>query len=156
MVGAGREVGMDSLKRMGLRVARIAMGLIFLGTGLLKLSNLQGFVDSLMGFGIFPDGWIPLLTLMVPLLEVGCGVLLIIGRGTGVGLLAGMMLLLGFSGVLVLARIQGIVVDCGCFGTLDILNWGFWPSLARNVVLIAILTGLYAVHLGERVAGYEE
>lgn len=61
---------------------RIAIGSYFVLAGLRKIDNLQSFIQVVQDFHLLPKQLAPLYGIMVPYLEVGAGVLLILGFWT--------------------------------------------------------------------------
>ncbi|MFG0252988.1 MAG: MauE/DoxX family redox-associated membrane protein [Phycisphaerales bacterium JB038] len=136
-----------------LLVLRLALAFVFLYSGIAKLLDPQEFLFAVKAFKMLPtepDFLITTTTYTVPIAEVLCGVLLVIGLWTrGAALLLGVMLV-GFTIGIFSVLLRGLSIDCGCFG-----QWLpaeiTWFSPLRNLIIFApalILTiwggGLFA------------
>lgn len=119
------------------RLIQIAIGLVFLLSGLLKLSDPASFLLDLEAFPFVPYSLAFATVLVLPWAEVLAAVALIIGR-----LRAGALLMVGlmatvFIAFILLAQAMGIDADCGCFG-----DWLIFPSPLLHVAFNAVLLGL--------------
>lgn len=129
-----------------MRVVQIAIALVFLLSGLLKLSNPQAFLVDMEAFGFIPYTIAFTTALFLPWGEVLAAVALIIGR-----LRSGALLMLGlmtsaFILFLLIAHFMGIDADCGCFG-----EWLVFPNPMVHLAFNAILLGLIAGQLVREV-----
>jgi uncharacterized membrane protein YphA (DoxX/SURF4 family) len=113
-------------------ICRIALGSIFIVSGLLKALDAQGFLAALPYYQI-PDWLVPFGTL-VPPLEVVIGVAFIFGIALRRTSLAAFGMLLFFSAMLLLGISGGELDTCGCFGRL--LEQSPTSALFRNLILI--------------------
>lgn len=108
------------------------LGVIFSYSGFVKLLDSGGFEASL--FTLFvPHYLIPILIWLIPALELGLVVLLILNPRYG--LMAVLSALILFTVIVTLAVLKGSEVSCGCFGTYEAVNWGFY---IRNIILFSI------------------
>lgn len=96
------------------RLLRVALGSVFVFTGIAKLSDISSFAASVGDFGLVYDDLVVPAAWSISLLEVLFGIGLAINiRGGSIGLL----LLLGvFIGTLLYGIGMGLDIDCGCFG----------------------------------------
>ena len=100
-------------------VFRLILGLIFLLSAIGKLVDLQGSVDAVYGFNVFPLAFARFAGLVMPFIELFCALGLLFGVLTRLVSLG--VSLMSISFFLVKAHvlfIQGRQVDCGCFGAL--------------------------------------
>lgn len=117
---------------------RICLGLIFLLAATTKLFDPVYFFASILRFDFFDANFLWIVSLILPYIELLLALCLLSGYLLFPASLLGIWLLLLFSVVLSLARIQGIDVDCGCFGPLPIFS-SFSSQIARNVLMTAAL-----------------
>ena len=97
------------------RLLRTLLGLVFLGTGTVKLMDMAEFSSNLADFGIVLDSFVPATAWLITFAELGVGIgLLASARWSLAG--AVMMLVL-FVSVLAYGIALGLDIDCGCFGT---------------------------------------
>lgn len=121
-----------------LLVLRVALALLFLYSGIAKLFDPQELLFAVKGFEILPaepDLLIVVSTYTVPIAEVLCAVLLLIGLWSRASaLLLGVMLIV-FKIAIVSVLLRGISVDCGCFGKWMPAEVS-WMMLLRNLVIL--------------------
>lgn len=84
--------------------------------GLLKIVDIPSSQRAVLGYEIFSVPIANFIGVVLPLVEIGAGVLLIIGLFTRINAVFFTMLLLGFIGGIVFAWASGKSIDCGCFG----------------------------------------
>lgn len=127
--------------------ARWVVGAVFVYLGLFKVLDPVGFLKLIHPFGVLQAPWLNLTAAVLPWFEIFCGALLILGVKPRAAALVQVVLLVGFTAV-VLARAYAIYraggtqfcaihFDCGC-GTGDIL---ICTKLLENVSLL-VLAGL--------------
>jgi putative oxidoreductase len=125
-------------------LARVALGLVFIYTGYNKAVDPASFLKLMNQYHLFPHHayvWMNFLAIVLPWLEILCGVLLVAGiavRGTAL-LVAGM--LIPFTVVVTMRAIgihntEGtpycqIAFDCGCGTGPENFCWKF----AQNTIL---------------------
>jgi uncharacterized membrane protein YphA (DoxX/SURF4 family) len=96
-------------------ILRTLLGLLFVGTGLVKLMDIPAFISDLGDFGVVLDPLVPATAWFISLVELVTGVGLLVNlRGS---LLAALTMLVVFVGVLTYGIAIGLDIDCGCFGT---------------------------------------
>jgi uncharacterized membrane protein YphA (DoxX/SURF4 family) len=98
---------------------RWILGLIFLLSAIGKLVDLQGSVDAVYGFNVFPLAFAHFAGLVVPFIELFMSLGLLFGVLTRLAALGASLMSIAFF--LVKAHvllIQGRQIDCGCFGAL--------------------------------------
>ncbi|MFQ6109337.1 MAG: MauE/DoxX family redox-associated membrane protein [Candidatus Aminicenantales bacterium] len=98
---------------------RLTAGGVFIWAGLLKILDPLGFAQDIANYRMFPQGVSFFLALILPWIEVLCGVFLIFGilRQASAFLLS--LLLVSFLLLIASAIMRGIDIDCGCFGRLS-------------------------------------
>lgn len=122
---------------------RLVLGLIFLLSSIGKLVDLQGSVDAVYGFNIFPLAFARFSGLVVPFIEGLMALALLFGVVTRLAALGASIMSIAFF--LVKAHvllIQGRQVDCGCFGALmstmaSVTIYMDIPMLIMGLVIIA-------------------
>ena len=95
--------------------ARIILGVVFIYASLEKIQNPGGFAQAIYNYRMVPDSLINIMAIVLPWLELICGILIIIGvfvRGSA--LLIGAMLAV-FIIALSSALMRGLDISCGCF-----------------------------------------
>ncbi len=112
--------------------ASVALGAVFLISGVLKVSAPQQWRAQSAGLGVPRP-----VAAVVPFVELVVGALLVtqIARRL-VALVAG-ALLVGFTSLLVLRLAQGRRPPCACFGAWSSKPIG-WNNVVRNAVFLAL------------------
>lgn len=116
-------------------IVRIAVGTVFLYSGIAKLMNVGAFIDTVRQFQLVPEFSLPFFSLALPMVEVLLGILLIIGLWTQAAAFVVSLLLLGFTVVLTNALLTGTAKECGCFGADEALDWS---AVGRDIILLAL------------------
>jgi Methylamine utilisation protein MauE len=114
-------------------VARVVVGVVLLLAGALKLHD-PGWPAAASALGT-PA---PLVPAVAPV-EIALGSLVAVGVATPWSVAAALLLLVGFTGVLVRALLLGTRPVCACFGGMTSRPIGL-VSVVRNLVLIALAT----------------
>ena len=97
-------------------IARLVVGGVLLAAGALKVIDPQSSVASVRAYELVPAwlerpiGW------GLPFLELGLGLLLVLGLFTRTAALVSGLLFVVFILAVVSAAVRGLSIDCGCFG----------------------------------------
>jgi putative oxidoreductase len=123
-------------------VLTLVLGGAFIFAGAIKAWDPVKFAGSVQNFHIL--SW-PLgvrLAFYLPWLEILCGVALIVGwlRSGALAIMSALMVI--FIAASVSARMRGINVDCGCFGSVT-KNLTFSWHLAIDLAMLAGLLALW-------------
>lgn len=124
------------------RALAVLAGAVFVYAGVLKVRDPLQFANDLSNYRIIPWPVGVRLAFYLPWLEIFCGLALIFHRAFAGALAITGALMLTFIGATIWARIQGINVACGCFGTASsnlTLTW----HLVINSSILAILIVLW-------------
>jgi uncharacterized membrane protein YphA (DoxX/SURF4 family) len=128
-------------------IFRVALGGIFLISGLAKISDQVRFLLTLRAFKFFFDPLLPLGAIVLPWLEFLLGFFLLVGLMTRTSALMISALNLVFTAGLLSVVVRGMEVDCGCFGLLA--DWIGLPdqadmkSVVRNLIFAAMGVQVY-------------
>lgn len=115
---------------------RLVVGGVFIWAGVLKILDPLEFAQNIANYRVVSRDISFFLALVLPWLEVLCGILVILGicRSASSLLLSGM---LGIFLVLITVTIlRGLDVDCGCFG-----------SIGRHVDYRLLLTDIVLLYM---------
>jgi methylamine dehydrogenase accessory protein MauD len=111
---------------------RVALSAVFGTAGVTKLLDRRGTEDAVKNFGA-PESLAPVLSIVLPIVELAIAVGLLFVKTTRAGALAA----LGILGLFVVAiginLARGRTHDCHCFGQLYSRPLG-WPTLMRNLI----------------------
>jgi len=116
-------------------ILRLVLGAVFVYAAWTKLREPWAmFAISIDSYQVLPSWAVELAARWLPWFELLLGVLLIAGLVRRPAMLSTSLLLLVFFGLMVKALIQGMDIDCGCFGPGERLSW---ITLLRDGVLLA-------------------
>lgn len=125
-------------------IARIFLGLVFIGSGVIKVADLDSFSKGIEAFAILPPEFCYPFAVVISFAEIifGSGLVADI-KGS---LLAIFLMLLVFVMVLSYAIFMGYDIDCGCFGPEDPeaeVFSGLKSSLFRDLCMAVQVLYLY-------------
>lgn len=124
------------------RMLAFAAGAVFVYAGGLKLLDPVGFASDISNYQILPWAVAAGLAFYLPWLEVFCGLALIFHRlfDGALFLTAGLMFV--FIAATISAKVRGIDVACGCFGSAS-SGLSFTWHLLLDLGLLGILIALW-------------
>ncbi|HKQ98646.1 MAG TPA: MauE/DoxX family redox-associated membrane protein [Candidatus Polarisedimenticolia bacterium] len=155
---------MPRLLRLGAHAARIALGLIFLAAGVLKMADVAEFAHQIAGYGIFGKGFAAIAAPAMIALETTLAVALLVGWRTRMAAILIGALLVFFVGLEGWNLAQGKTEACGCFGAyvkrtpaqvigedllflglavVTVVGLGAWQTRRRSLAAVAV--GITAV-----------
>ena len=111
------------------------VSLMFIAAGLMKIYDTTGLMKALQQVAFLNKQLIVIVATMLPLLELGLGVGLLLRYKPAVilGLASGLLtVFLMFS---IYGFFRGFSGDCGCFGDLT-KSWFGWEMITRNFLLV--------------------
>ena len=118
-------------------VLRIVIAAVFIFAGSTKISQPGEFAYAIQNYQIIPSSMTNLLGVILPWLEIFCGLTLLLGfyvRGSA-------MILSGLTIVFIIsvsrALISGLNIDCGCYGNNAPLS--SWKLIEDGLILLACL-----------------
>lgn len=139
------RVGRSPADWVGL-AARLGLGGTFVVAGLLKVGDPQASVRAVHAYQLLPYGVSQALGFALPWLEIGLGVLLLLGLLTRLGAAGLSVLLVAFIVAIGSAWARGLSIDCGCFGgggEVPVGQAAYLPEMLRDAGLL--LLGLWLV-----------
>jgi uncharacterized membrane protein YphA (DoxX/SURF4 family) len=114
---AARDLpGGRRLLTWGAHAARLALGLIFLAAGVLKMADVAEFAHQIAGYGLIAPRFAAMAAPAMIILETTLAVALLIGRRPRVAAILIGLLLIFFIGLEGWSLAQGKTESCGCFG----------------------------------------
>ncbi len=127
-------------------MARFILGFMWILAALGKLARRgSGGNELVQSLGVRPEWLSSLATTVLPLVELGLGVALLLGIGGDWAAYGSLGLLLVFTTVILAVLVQGRRVVCNCFGSLGRAPLSVW-SVVRNGAFV--LLTLLALHPG--------
>lgn len=97
-------------------LARLGLGGVLLAAGGLKITNLQQSAMSVRAFELLPVAVANFMGYVLPWVEVGMGLLLVVGVAVSIVGLLGALTMFAFVIAIAQAWARGLSIDCGCFG----------------------------------------
>lgn len=124
-------------------ICRLAVGIMFLLSGIGKMMDLSNSVKAVYNFQLLPWDWaVQLVGYCLPFVELICALCILLGvftRLASAGI--GLMSIVFFFGKLIVMFVQGRSINCGCFGELmntmaEVTVWLDIPMLILCLILI--------------------
>jgi uncharacterized membrane protein YphA (DoxX/SURF4 family) len=123
---------------------RVILGGLFILAAYLKLQDSwRIFAMDIAAYGVLPNQgiWLELVARTLPWLEAALGLWLISGIWLRASATLSAALLLGFIGLMTWARLNGLSINCGCFGSGEKISW---ITMLRDGSLLAAAVTLAA------------
>jgi len=127
-------------------LCRLILGGVLLAAGALKIGNLQKSAMAVRAYEMLPVDLANFLGYALPWIEIGMGLLLIVGASVKICGLLGALTMLAFIIAIAQAWARGLSIDCGCFGgggTIDPEDTKYQSEIIRDIGLLAMGVFLY-------------
>jgi uncharacterized membrane protein YphA (DoxX/SURF4 family) len=127
-------------------LSRLILGGVLFAAGWLKIFTPAKSQMAVRAYEVLPIGLANFLGIALPWLEVGFGVLLIIGVAVRLSAIVGGGLMVLFIAAISQAWVRGLSIDCGCFGgggTVDPGETKYLSEILRDTGLA--LLALYLI-----------
>jgi uncharacterized membrane protein YphA (DoxX/SURF4 family) len=127
-------------------LCRLILGGVLLAAGALKIGNLQKSAMAVRAYEMLPVELANFLGYALPWIEIGMGLLLIVGASVKICGLLGALTMLAFIIAIAQAWARGLSIDCGCFGgggTIDPEDTKYLSEIIRDIGLLAMGVFLY-------------
>ena len=102
---------------------RILVGFVFIYASIEKITSPAYFAGTIQNYRILPDAMINLVAIILPWLELICGILLLTGVWHRSAALIVSMMMIIFIFAISSAILSGLDIECGCFGSGTSANW---------------------------------
>jgi uncharacterized membrane protein YphA (DoxX/SURF4 family) len=102
---------------------RMMVGVIFIFASIDKIASPAYFAGTILNYQLLPESMINLVAIILPWLELICGLLLILGIWHQASAVILSTLMLVFILAIGSVIIRGLDIECGCFGTGSSANW---------------------------------
>lgn len=127
-------------------VARLILGGVLLAAGLLKFRHLDKSQMAVRAYELLPIFVANILGIVLPFVEIGIGILLILGAAIRISAISGALLMIIFIIGIAQAWARGLSIDCGCFGGGGQVEPGtanYLPEILRDLGLA--LLGIFLI-----------
>ena len=118
---------------------RLATGLFFIYAAQSKILNTAEFAQAIRAYEIIPDFLSTIPAIIIPWIELYCGLLLIAGFYTRSSATISAGLLFIFTINVLIALLRGLDIDCGCGASLSGIERVSWTKILENSIIILIL-----------------
>jgi len=121
-----------------LAVIKIIIGGLFIISSITKLPNPEKFADSIAAYKLVPEILIPPLSILIPWVQVVCGVLLVfdVYSQSAALILCGLLAVYTLS--ITIDFFRGMQIDCGCFDLLGLDDTIGIRSILRDICFLAM------------------
>ena len=120
-------------------LARLIVGGFFIAASVHKIIDPAAFAKSIYNYQILPSAFINVSAILLPWLEMVCGLALILWpsfRRASAALILAMLVV--FTIAIIAALVRGIDIACGCFSSTPEAGHMGWWNVLRNVCLIKL------------------
>lgn len=127
-------------------LARLILGGVLIAAGALKVGNLQKSAMAVRAYEMLPVWMANLLGYALPWIEIGIGLLLVLGALVKINGLLGALIMLAFITAIAQAWARGLSIDCGCFGdggAVDPEDTKYLSTIIRDIGLLGLGVFLY-------------
>lgn len=127
-------------------LARVVVGGTLFAAGALKVGNLQKSAMAVRAYELLPVSLANFIGYALPWIEIGVGLLLILGVATKTVAVIGAINMLVFIIAIAQAWARGLSIDCGCFGgggSVDPEDTKYLSEIIRDLGLFALGIYLY-------------
>ncbi len=126
-------------------ILRIALGLLLLISGAVKVGHAVELAAAIAAFRLLPSAAIAPLAVALPFFEIFIGLYLILGLLTRWAALMAMLQFVLYGTAVASAVLRGLAVNCGCFGPADRATTD-WPHVAFDfgLALCAAFVAIFA------------
>ena len=132
-------------------LARLILGGVLLVAGALKVGNLQKSAMAVRAYELLPTAIANFLGYVLPWLEIGLGLLLMLGVAVSISGLFGAIIMFAFIIAIAQAWARGLSIDCGCFGgggPIDPSQTKYLSEIIRDIGLFGVGIFLYYIPKG--------
>lgn len=118
-----------------LLAARFLLGMVFVTAAVPKIANPGAFAVSIEAYEMLPLFAVNIAAIVIPWIELICGVYLVAGVRTRPSAAIAAVLLAFFSVAISVAVLRGLNINCGCFGPTGGSPVG-WGKVAEDIALL--------------------
>jgi putative oxidoreductase len=120
-------------------ILRVSAGLFFIYAAQSKILNTAEFGQAIRAYDIIPDSLSTLPAIILPWVELYCGILLVAGLYTRSSATIAAGLLIVFTINILIALLRGLEIDCGCGASVIGIERVSWIKVLENCIFILLL-----------------
>jgi len=117
-------------------VLRVLLGAIFIYASLYKIGSPSAFAHQVYNFKLLPVWAINPVALVLPWLQLFCGVHLILNRWPVAASFWILLMMLVFQVAVASALVRGLDISCGCFKSGG--SPATWVTFARDMMFLVL------------------
>ena len=122
---------------------RLILGCVFVYASFDKIGHPAEFARIVYNYHFLPTSAINLFAVILPWIELMCGMALILGLFVeSASLLIGFLLGI-FIVALSSAVIRGLDISCGCFSTASSSEKVVWDTIIRDLIMLMLVVQVY-------------
>jgi uncharacterized membrane protein YphA (DoxX/SURF4 family) len=119
-------------------ISRLVVGGVFIYASLDKILHPDQFARIIFNYHLVPASLINLAAIMLPWVELGAGLFLIMGVWTRASGLILTALVVVFIAALSINWFRGVSLECGCFTVSSTAKGAIGSLILRDVLLLAL------------------
>lgn len=131
------------MKQRLAHILKVLLGLLFIVSAILKIADMDKFEIYVYSYHFFSLNFAFLVARAAIIMELILGIGLVSNCFHKLMWWGSVLMLLGYTGLLVYALVLGRTDNCHCFG--DFLQFNPWQSIVKNVVLLLLFALIYKV-----------
>ena len=127
-------------------IARLILGGVLIAAGWLKAFNTAEAENAVRAYQVLPLPVADFVGISLPWIEIGIGILLILGVVTRSAAIAGGAIMVIFIIAIAQAGLRGLSIDCGCFGGGGAVEPGqtkYLQEIARDIFFALLALYIY-------------
>lgn len=117
----------------------IALAAILCSASVHKLSDVEGFKETLQNYNLLPQALVTIVAILLPFVELCAGVTMLWPTTSNIGAELASFLFISYAAAISINLLRGRDnIDCGCHWSSDSHQRLSWQLVARNGVLIGL------------------
>ena len=124
-------------------ILRIFIGTVFIWASYGKILDPSGFAAIIQNYKILPIWLINPIAIILPWIEILCGLFLVTGFLVKGSILIINLLLLIFAAAIIINIYRGIDINCGCFTLTPVVAKDMYYYLLRDLCLLCAGVGIF-------------
>ena len=134
--------GMKAIHLWTYRLLKVALGAVFIYSGMIKIFNVKGFARMVSQYNLVPDQFLAPVAYGLPVLEILAGIGIIFEIPGALTAIFGMLLM--FIAILWYGILKDLDIDCGCFSTEELKGHNsLRQALYRDAAMVAVCCYFY-------------
>lgn len=131
------------LNKYFLMAVRLFLGFVFVFASIDKIAAPDAFAASINAYKLVPLPMINILAIVIPWLELICGILLMVGVKSRPSSAILSALLAIFTAAIISALLRNLNIDCGCYGKEHATPIS-WTKVGEDAALM--IMGMYVFY----------